>query len=828
MIGNGIFFMVRNIKKSRRTYALEFLIVLMVSILLFAVCVLEISKAASELRVAKGNGKEHAIFEGEVLSLSDQMRSENGIKHYNRFIEKYGVITVNSRTNVIRTEWFENINDLPLTLEIRGNLPSNENEALLSEENRFNLGTVLEIGDRITFIDDEEKEQQFVITGFYSVPYREGFSDVLRLISNGKDLQGFTHAAVEFKSEFGIQKKCDAISGLIGSNVYYMNNRRISVFFQSEDGFNYESLFFYIILAVVLLLVAMTMLKSAFAVRKHKVYKEYAIMRSIGATSKTLYMICFTEGLVMGVTGGIAGSVISYFVVKVGFFIADYDLTETSSFRIEGVVAAFIITLVAVTLICILTKLRFTGNIVNSTIYELLVSKKKIRIKNREGKVYRNPIVAYIKTSLKRKKGRVIICIASFAGSILMFVMYSGLQKDFASLYGNDSNATYYEVNVVLNAGYSATKSTDELVRIIEDVKGVMATEVNPIYFGAYSNIDNNFKSAGYNNCYTVKDGRYEQLAVCVYNAEELKSLKKNLISGTTDIGNDECILVNKAIYYNDDGMADYTQKYKVTELDVNDMISIRNVAEIEEIRTKMVLDGGYDKDKLKEYIASLDESHNLNLKISGTVTSDLYGKYGYAPVLILSKQYYNSLVKNDIAEKASIKVKIGEGFELNHLREKCLMYSEFGDVDYCDIYASISHSMASMSGVSYGEILVIALVGVINIFCVVMLDWEIQRNEYAILRSVGASRADVLKVIIAEKGYIGLLSVLLGGAGGIALEKVLIRLSFSEKISFTLPYKELLAVVCAMILVVGVTVRIQSGLIKNMNIADVLKQTEE
>lgn len=828
MNGNGIFFLKRNIKNNKRTYFLEFLIVLMASILLFAVCVLEISKTASELRVAKGNGEEHAIFEGEILPLSYQMRNENGIKHYSRFVEKNGVINVNSHTNVIRTQWFENINELPVTLEIRGNLPLNENEALLSEYNRCSLGTVLEIGDQVTFIDYEGKEQKFTITGFYSIPYREELSDILRLISNGKNLQRFTHAAVEFESEFGIRKQCDAISVLVGSNVYYMNNRRVSVFFQSEEGFNFESLFFYIILLVVFLSVSMTMLNSAFAVRKHIVCKEYAIMRSLGATSKILYGISFTEGLLMGIAGGIVGSVISYFVVMSGFFVADYDLTETSSFRMEGTVISFIITLITVTLISTLTKLHLTNSIVKSTIHELLVSKKKIRIKKREGKEYRNPIVAYIKTSLTRNKGRVIICLASFAGSILMFVMYSGLQKDFALLYGNNSNVTYYEVNVALNNGYSATKNTEELIKIIEETKGVIATEVNPINFGAFSNIDKNFKPAGYKNRYIVKDGRYERLTVCVYNEDELEKLKENLITGTTNISNNECILVNEAAYYDEDAIADYTQKYKVTDLDVNDTISIRNIAEIEEVRTGMIIDGSYDKNKLKEYVDSLDENHSLNLKINGTVTGDLYGKCRYNPVLIISKEYYDSLVKNDAVEKASIKVKTGKDFELNNLRENCLKYSEFGDVDYCDIYSSTSYFMASMFGVSYGEILIIALVGIINIFCVVMLDWEVQKKEYAILRSVGASKTNVLKVIIMEKGYISLLSVLIGVFLGIAIEKMLINLSFSEKIPFSLPYKEILAVVCTMIVIIGGTVKIQAGLIKNMNIADALKQTEE
>lgn len=800
----------------------------MVSILLFAICILELSKTASELRTAKGNGEEHVIFEGEILPLSYQMRSENGIKYYSRFVEKNGVINVNSHTNVIRAEWFEDINELPLTLRIRGNLPFNENEALLSENNRCSLGTVLEIGDQVTFIDDEGQEQEIAITGFYSIPYREELSDILRLISNGKNLQHFTHAAVEFESEFGIQKKCDAISGLVGSNVYYMNNRRTSVFFQSEDGFDFESFFFYIILAVVFLLVSLTMLKSAYAVRKHKVCKEYAIMRSMGATSKMLYGISLTEGLFMGITGGVTGSVISYFVVKAGFLIADYDLTETSSFRIEGIVISFIITLITVTLTSTLTKIYLTRNIIKNTIHELLVSKKKIRIKKREGKVYRNPIVAYIITSLKRNKGRVIICIASFAGSILMFVMYSGMQKDFASLYGNSSDVTYYEVNVALNSGYSVTKNTDELIRIIEKTKGVIATEVNPINFGAYSNIENNVKPAGYKNRYIVKDGRYEHLTVCVYNEDELERLKGNLITGTTNIGNDECILVNEAAYYDEDDIADYSKKYKVTDLDVDDEISIKNVAEIEEVRTSMILDGNYDKVKLKEYVDSWDENHNLSLKINGTVIGDLYGKCRYNPVLIISKEYYNSLVTNDAVEKASIKVKIGKDFDLNILRKNCLNYSEFGNVDYCDIYSSTKYSMASKLGASYAEMLIIALVGVINIFCMIMLDWEIQKKEYAILRSVGASKTNVLRVIIMEKGYISLVSVLIGSIGGIALEKLLINLSFNEKIPFSLPYMEILGVVCIMIIIIGVTVKIQSGLIKNMNIADALKKAEE
>ena len=127
--------------------------------------------------------------------------------------------------------------------------------------------------------------------------------------------------------------------------------------------------------------------------------------------------------------------------------------------------------------------------------------------------------------------------------------------------------------------------------------------------------------------------------------------------------------------------------------------------------------------------------------------------------------------------------------FSITQLQKACIAYKEFGEVQYVGSGIMNSDSMISTMGAFYGEILAVVLVGVINMFCIIMLDWEIQKKEYAILRSVGATKINVLKVIVAEKGYIGLLSFLIGCVGGTILEKLLLRISIEGKVPFTLQW---------------------------------------
>ncbi len=828
MIKNSFFFLRKSFKNNHRVYLLEFLVILMVSVLFFSACVIGISKRGASLREAKTSGTEHVLFEGNIPVLSAFEKEENGIEAFSRFTAEYGAYVLNDRMVSVRTEWYEEIDKIPLEFELRGELPKDENEVIISEEIRYSLGTALEIGDSISYIDYDGNSRTFVISGIYTLPYAaEGSQSVTRAFSNGKDRTEFSYAAIEFESEYGIAEKCENLTGALGTFLYSIHTGRVAAYFQNEDGINGKTLAFYAILIAVFLVVSATMLKSSYEVRKHVVSKEYAIMRSLGATKNTLYCISLLEGIFMGVTGGVVGCFLANFIVRIGFVLVGYEITSESLFQIEGMVPSVIITLLTVTILLVVIKLRVTAEVVRSTIHELLVERKKIHIKKREGKTYRNPIFAYIKTSLERNKGRVILCVASFAGSILVFVLLSGYEKDMMGLFEVGASP-YYNVTVELNRGYTESKSTDILEKILEEVEGVDGVCADPISFEVYPNIDEAFMAAEADNRYQKENGVYSTVSVCVYDEKELAALKDTLISGSLSLGEGECILVNETFSLDKKGEVDYTETGRVSGFAVGSNIRILNVAALEAEKTARMANGTYTTEAMQSYMATLEEKDVLNLTIKGTVTADLEGKSFYSPVLIISEDYYEALREGNDAEYARIKVKLQKDFSITQLQKACIAYKEFGEVQYVGSGIMNSDSMISTMGAFYGEILAVVLVGVINMFCIIMLDWEIQKKEYAILRSVGATKINVLKVIVAEKGYIGLLSLLIGCVGGTILEKLLLRISIEEKVPFTLPWFEVGISVVTMILIVAITVGIQSRLIQNMNIADELKQAEE
>ena len=78
----GFFILFRNIRNNLKSYLLEFLMVFMAAVLIFCVFSNDISQKNENLRRIKSQGKEHAVFEGNVQPLSQDRYDEYGIKNY--------------------------------------------------------------------------------------------------------------------------------------------------------------------------------------------------------------------------------------------------------------------------------------------------------------------------------------------------------------------------------------------------------------------------------------------------------------------------------------------------------------------------------------------------------------------------------------------------------------------------------------------------------------------------------------------------------------------------------------------------------------------------
>lgn len=85
---------------------------------------------------------------------------------------------------------------------------------------------------------------------------------------------------------------------------------------------------------------------------------------------------------------------------------------------------------------------------------------------------------------------------------------------------------------------------------------------------------------------------------------------------------------------------------------------------------------------------------------------------------------------------------------------------------------------------------LIAILVGVLGVFNVLWASVLSRQREIGVLRSVGATRAQLLRIVLGEAGLLGLLADLLGLVAGIALSLILIHVINKQSFGWTIQFQ--------------------------------------
>ena len=130
-----------------------------------------------------------------------------------------------------------------------------------------------------------------------------------------------------------------------------------------------------------------------------------------------------------------------------------------------------------------------------------------------------------------------------------------------------------------------------------------------------------------------------------------------------------------------------------------------------------------------------------------------------------------------------------------------------------------------TIQGLLYSIVAISVFVGLITVICTIMINWEISKKEYAVLKSVGATTKRVLYIVLAEKAIICLLSGVIGSGLGIGIER-LAAIAF-KGVPFRPPITEIIVSLLMMLLISLLATYIQGGSLKNIRIAEVMNKAE-
>lgn len=124
-----------------------------------------------------------------------------------------------------------------------------------------------------------------------------------------------------------------------------------------------------------------------------------------------------------------------------------------------------------------------------------------------------------------------------------------------------------------------------------------------------------------------------------------------------------------------------------------------------------------------------------------------------------------------------------------------------------------------------YGFIIVIALIGITNIFNTITTNLELRSREFAMLKSIGMTRKEFRRMIRLESVFYSLQSLMIGIPLGIGLS-LCFYVAFSEGIGVTyqLPLNGILISILAVFLLLFVTTRYSMGKLNRKNIVEAIQ----
>ncbi|SET36594.1 putative ABC transport system permease protein [Salinibacillus kushneri] len=126
----------------------------------------------------------------------------------------------------------------------------------------------------------------------------------------------------------------------------------------------------------------------------------------------------------------------------------------------------------------------------------------------------------------------------------------------------------------------------------------------------------------------------------------------------------------------------------------------------------------------------------------------------------------------------------------------------------------------------TYGFIALITAISVANIFNTISTSVALRTREFAMLKSIGMTPKGFNKMINYESIFYGVKALLYGIPISIAVMYLIYRsLMNTFSYGFTLPWLDILFVIIAIFIIVGVTMLYSSAKVKKQNIIDALKQ---
>lgn len=751
-----------------------------------------------------------------------------------------------------------------------GRFPEKAGEILLSEEILQHGGGDYQIGDTITFdlgeriaedgqpLSDDlsyEETEQFVptdtktytITGLMAKPHFENFSNipgftVVTYLEQGALTPNEpVNVSILGKNARDIYNKIPEMAENAGISDFAYNNELLKWMGLTQNDSAIKMIYsIAAILAILIAVGSIIVIYNSFAISVSERKKQFGMLASTGATPEQIRKAVFFEGALLGLVGlpigilsGIGGIGITLSVVN--RILSDMMSSEGVALRLVISPSVILATILFVGLIILFSAYLPAKRASATSPIEAIRLSKDINIKGKTVKTSRLTRSLFgfegelALKNLKRSRRRYRATVISLMISIILFISIStftnyGLKS--ADLYYQDIP---YDINVVINnASVEDENSFYQQVTSLEGVEEYSLvkmmfceTWLDRDKFGPYikkNYIEHNISSENeeyyfdQNILYVNEDGDYQWYfnIITVGEPEFKRYASEKGLDWTAfqDPQNFKGILVNK----NTIETPEYVE-YEPLQMNAGEKLQLTGLQ--------------YDEAAASPASFSMEVSavtDTLPLGVS-------YANPGEANIIV-SEEVFAELEQllQDIQGTPQLYICSTDSTTLaDRIRTIYDGYADGTSLFIYDVQANRQGMQRSNTVAAiflYGFLTLITLIGVTNIFNTISTNVALRRSEFAMLKSVGLTPKGFNKLINYECIFYGLKALLYGLPISILISMLLYK-SFGNMFQFTffLPWKEAIACVIGVFLIIFITMLQASSKLKDDNIIDALKE---
>lgn len=558
-----------------------------------------------------------------------------------------------------------------------------------------------------------------------------------------------------------------------------------------------------IVVIIIVIFTSVFCIKNSFNISITEKIKQYGMLASIGATSKQIKKNVYYEAFLLSIIGiplgVLSGILASFILIKVvNALIGNSMVIE--GFLIFRVSILAIIFSIILSIITIFLSSRKAAKIASKTSPitairnsgSIKINPKKLKTPKLIKKLFGiGGVISYKNIKRNKKKYRttvisIVLCVAVYVALSYFINMAFNVVKMELGEYT-------YNLNVYIFKDALSNYDQIENITKLEGIKDYSVIRTSMLE----TNLKYTNDAVKYNS-YDSNEAKNKTLTVLSVGEKEYKKYIDKLNLDYEKVKNKGILINNNIINIIED---DETKKVSYSIFDIKSGGIINSKIMIEETEKDFDIE-----------IAKVTDIRPMG-----------YENYHNDAILIVSDEVMDTLPKRD---QISIFINCDNPDTLQDEITKMLANFDNYSIENIDsTFKSMNNIYLIVAIFLYGFIIVIALIGVTNIFNTITTNIELRRSEFAMLKSIGMTNHEFNRMIFLESFFYCIKSLLIGLPIGIAISYVIYKVLIGEiEFNYVLPYKGIIISISVVFILIFTLMKYSVNKVKNNNIIETIR----